>query len=50
MGEHVHIRLKDGIAVSPAGDLIETYHCRCGSTWTKSYQVEDRDPDALPGS
>lgn len=50
MGEHVHIRLRDGVDISAAGELVETYHCRCGSTWTKTYPVAGREPDALPGT
>ncbi|MGW7455608.1 hypothetical protein [Streptomyces sp. NPDC054787] len=50
MGEHVHIRLKDGMEVSVTGELVETYHCRCGTTWTKTYEVQGREPDTLPGT
>lgn len=49
MGEHVHVRLRDGMDISAAGELVETYSCRCGSTWTKTYTVEGQEPDALPG-
>ncbi|MCB5181934.1 hypothetical protein [Streptomyces antimicrobicus] len=49
MGDHVHIRLKDGMEVSAAGELVETYHCPCGSTWTKIYPVEGREPYTVQG-
>ncbi|WP_199808189.1 hypothetical protein [Streptomyces sp. NRRL F-2580] len=48
MGEHVQIRLKDGMRVSAAGELVERYHCKCGSTWTKTYRVQGQEPDTLP--
>ncbi|MEV0411684.1 hypothetical protein AB0I68_13015 [Streptomyces sp. NPDC050448] len=50
MGEHVHIRRPDGMDVSAAGELVETYRCRCGITWTKVYGIEGSQADELPGS
>ncbi|WP_185921647.1 hypothetical protein [Streptomyces sp. WAC06614] len=49
MGEHVHVRVQDGMDVSATGQLVETYRCRCGDTWTKIYPVEGGARDGLPG-
>ncbi|WP_167367978.1 hypothetical protein [Streptomyces agglomeratus] len=43
--QHVHVRLHKGMVVSPEGELVEEFRCRCGAAWTKTYQVEDRDAD-----
>ncbi|MFF9867899.1 hypothetical protein ACF1G0_21165 [Streptomyces sp. NPDC013953] len=45
MGKHVHVRVHQGMGVSDAGELVEHYRCRCGETWTKSYQVGDGDAE-----
>lgn len=45
MSEHVHVRLNRGLGVSEDGELIELSRCRCGATWTKTYQVEDGEPE-----
>ncbi|MGW7458134.1 hypothetical protein [Streptomyces sp. NPDC054797] len=50
MDQHIHVRVKDGMNVSVVGELVETYRCKCGSTWTKTYQVQGREPDALSGA
>ncbi|MEU6539967.1 hypothetical protein [Streptomyces sp. NPDC047000] len=45
MGEHVHVRIGAGVSVSDDGELVELSRCRCGTTWTKTYQVEDGLPE-----
>lgn len=45
MSKHVHVRVNRGMAVSEEGQLIEQFGCRCGATWTKTYQVEDPEPE-----
>lgn len=45
MSQHVHVRLRDGLAVSEDGDLVELSRCRCGATWTRTYRVDDGDPE-----
>jgi hypothetical protein len=40
MSEHVHVRIRDGVGVSGAGELTESFHCRCGETWTKTYPAD----------
>jgi hypothetical protein len=32
MGEHVHVRIGDGVRVSDEGELVELSRCRCGAT------------------
>ncbi|MDN5384833.1 MULTISPECIES: hypothetical protein [Streptomyces] len=41
MSEHVHVRINKGLGVTEDGELVEHSYCRCGTTWTKVYQVED---------
>lgn len=45
MSEHVHVRLSKGLGVTEEGELVELSHCRCGATWTRTYQVEDGEPE-----
>ncbi|MGW9024833.1 hypothetical protein ACWGQ5_11470 [Streptomyces sp. NPDC055722] len=45
MGEHVHVRIRDGLGVSEDGHLIEKSRCRCGATWTRTYRVGEGAPD-----
>jgi hypothetical protein len=45
MGEHVHVRVNAGVAVSDAGELVETFRCGCGATWTRVYRVEEGEPE-----
>jgi hypothetical protein len=33
MGDHVHVRLSQGLSVSEDGNLIEHSLCRCGATF-----------------
>ncbi|MEU1624881.1 hypothetical protein ABZ746_05935 [Streptomyces sp. NPDC020096] len=46
MGEHVHVRVRQGLGVSEDGELVEQSHCRCGATWTKTYPPQDGQPEA----
>lgn len=45
MGEHVHVRLSQGMGVSEEGQLVEQSRCKCGATWTKTYAVEDGEAE-----
>jgi hypothetical protein len=45
MSEHVHVRVNRGMAVSDTNELVEQYQCRCGESWTRTYQVEGPDPE-----
>lgn len=45
MGEHVHVRIWDGLSVSDGGELIELSRCRCGATWTRTYQADGGVPE-----
>jgi hypothetical protein len=45
MGEHVHVRLSQGMGVSEEGQLVEQSRCKCGATWTKMYAVEDGEAE-----
>ncbi|MFF4350198.1 hypothetical protein [Streptomyces sp. NPDC001530] len=45
MGQHVHVRVQQGLGVSEEGELVEHSSCRCGAQWTRTYQVGDADPD-----
>ncbi|MGW9032892.1 hypothetical protein ACWGQ5_55070 [Streptomyces sp. NPDC055722] len=45
MGEHVHVRIWDGMSVSDGGDLIELSQCRCGATWSRTYRVDEGAPE-----
>ncbi|MFG2583697.1 hypothetical protein [Streptomyces malaysiensis] len=45
MGEHVHVRIWDGLAVSDGGDVIELSHCHCGATWSRTYRVDEGAPE-----
>ncbi|MEU6095346.1 hypothetical protein [Streptomyces sp. NPDC047079] len=44
MGEHVHVRVNEGLGVSEDGELIERTRCRCGATWTRTYRADDEGP------
>ncbi|MDH6514133.1 hypothetical protein M2163_008895 [Streptomyces sp. SAI-135] len=50
MGDHVHVRLSQGVSVSADGELIEHSRCRCGATFTKVFDADDGEPERLPGS
>ncbi|WP_169314279.1 hypothetical protein [Streptomyces piniterrae] len=39
MSQHAHVHVNHGVAISDAGELLEQFTCRCGATWTKTYQV-----------
>ena len=41
MGAHVHVRVNHGLGVNEDGELVELSRCRCGATWTKTYQPQD---------
>jgi hypothetical protein len=41
MAEHVHVRINQGMAVSESGELVEHSACRCGATWTRTYQAPE---------
>ena len=45
MGDHVHVRLSQGLSVSAAGELIEHSRCRCGATFTKVFDADGRKPE-----
>jgi hypothetical protein len=45
MGEHVHVRIGDGLSVGENGELVELSRCRCGATWTRTYQVDEGAPE-----
>ncbi|GAA2265017.1 MULTISPECIES: hypothetical protein [Kitasatospora] len=45
MSDHVHVRLGGGVGVNEHGELVEQFHCRCGETWTRTYRVEDGEPE-----
>jgi hypothetical protein len=45
MSEHVHVRINKGLGVTESGELVEHSSCRCGATWTKTYQVRDEDSE-----
>lgn len=45
MSVHVHVRVTAGFAVSEDGELVEKTRCQCGATWTKTYRVEDGEPE-----
>lgn len=45
MGEHVHVRLRNDVRVSASGELSESVHCRCGETWTKTYDGSGTEPE-----
>ncbi|GGZ82137.1 hypothetical protein ACFOOM_22330 [Streptomyces echinoruber] len=45
MSQHVHVRLRAGLAVSEDGELVEHSRCRCGETWVRTYRVDDTDPE-----
>ncbi|CAL9325100.1 hypothetical protein [Streptomyces sp. SudanB52_2052] len=50
MGDHVHVRLSQGLSVSEEGDLIEHSRCRCGATFTKVFDAEEGEPEGPPRS
>ncbi|WP_189932073.1 hypothetical protein [Streptomyces sulfonofaciens] len=39
MTEHVHVRQVQGLGVSDDGLLVEESRCRCGATWTRTYEA-----------
>lgn len=45
MGDHVHVRLRQGLSVSAEGELIEHSRCRCGATFTKVFDVDGGTPE-----
>ncbi|MEV6180517.1 hypothetical protein [Streptomyces sp. NPDC052015] len=45
MGDHVHVRLSQGLSVSQDGELIEHSRCRCGATFTKAFNADDGEPE-----
>lgn len=45
MGEHVHVRRYHGVSVTQEGELVEQSRCRCGATWTKTFQVTDPEAE-----
>ncbi|GGZ90020.1 hypothetical protein ACFOOM_08600 [Streptomyces echinoruber] len=45
MGEHVHVRLSQGLSVSEDGELIEHAACRCGATFTKVFDTNGGEPE-----
>lgn len=45
MGQHVHVRLSDGMAVSEDGELVEHSRCRCGAAWTRIHRVDEADAE-----
>ncbi|MFI6014612.1 hypothetical protein ACIBAG_38505 [Streptomyces sp. NPDC051243] len=50
MGDHVHVRLSQGLSVSAEGVLIEHSRCRYGATFTKVFDADGGEPERLPGS
>ncbi|WP_199815437.1 hypothetical protein [Streptomyces griseus] len=50
MGEHVHVRFSEFLGVSESGELVERSRCHCGFAWTRTYRVEDGEPDSPPAS
>jgi hypothetical protein len=42
---HVHVRIRVGLDVSDQEELVETLRCRCGEEWTRSFRVEDGEPE-----
>ncbi|WP_344608041.1 hypothetical protein [Streptomyces glaucus] len=45
MPQHVHVRITRGLAVTEHGELVEHSHCRCGATWTRTYEVREDDSE-----
>ncbi|MGW3044850.1 hypothetical protein ACWC9T_33515 [Kitasatospora sp. NPDC001159] len=45
MSDHVHVRLRRGLAVNDDGELVEQFACRCGEEWTRTHPVEGGQPD-----
>jgi hypothetical protein len=45
MSKHVHVRLTQATGVNEDGELVETSHCRCGATWTRTYEAREGDPE-----
>jgi hypothetical protein len=41
MPEHVYVRIRQDLRITENGELEEHSSCRCGATWTKTYQVTD---------
>ncbi|MFI7697791.1 hypothetical protein [Nonomuraea sp. NPDC049480] len=46
MSEHVHVRVRDGLAITEEGELVEEYRCGCGATWTRVHRADDGRPEA----
>ncbi|WP_438491240.1 hypothetical protein [Streptomyces asiaticus] len=49
MGEHVHVRLSQGLSVSEDGKLIEHSRCGCGAAFTKVFDADGGEPDPPTG-
>jgi hypothetical protein len=45
MGDHVHVRLSQGLSVTDEDKLVEHSRCRCGATWAKTYRLDEGEPD-----
>ncbi|WP_210947958.1 hypothetical protein [Streptomyces sp. MK37H] len=45
MGDHVHVRLSQGLSVSEDGELIEHSRCRCGAIFTKVFDAGGGEPE-----
>lgn len=45
MSQHVHVRVRRDMAVSDDGELVERYACRCGASWTRTYEAHMQDPE-----
>ncbi|MFE1752525.1 hypothetical protein [Streptomyces anandii] len=45
MGDHVHVRLRQGLSVSEEGALVEYSRCRCGATFTRVYGADGGEPE-----
>lgn len=40
MSDHVHVRVREAIAVTQQGELTERFRCGCGQTWQTVYGTE----------
>lgn len=45
MSMHVHVRVNAGLAVTEDGELVELTRCQCGASWTRTYRVEEGEPE-----
>ncbi|MCQ4079377.1 hypothetical protein NGB36_01835 [Streptomyces sp. RB6PN25] len=45
MGEHVHVRVNHSLGVTEDGELIEMSRCRCGATFSRTYQPQEGLPE-----